>query len=117
MPPGRSRNSANLKTSIIGLACGFLGCVPIFADSLPIISTPPQSLTVSVGSNAVLSVTGSGASSYQWRFNGSDITGATNASLTVTNAEVTNSGCYIVVVKNALGWVPSLPAYLSVVDT
>lgn len=87
----------------------------LFADTLPIISAAPQSITVAPGSNAVLSVTASGASSYQWRFNGADISGAIGASLTVTNAQLSNSG-YYVIAKNSLGWVPALPAYLSVVD-
>src|SRR5204862_3986362 len=32
-------------------------------------------------------------------------------------AQLTNSGYYVAIAKNSLGWVPSLPAYLSVVDT
>src|SRR3954469_4668583 len=106
----------NSMKAIAGLIC-FCAYVAASADTLPIISTPPQSLAVAVGSNVVLSVTASGATSYQWRFNGTDLSGATGASLTVSNSQVTNSGYYVVIAKNALGWVPSLPAYLSVVDT
>src|SRR5258708_31789582 len=81
------------------------------------ITTNPQSVSVAPGSNVVLSVTASGATSYQWRFNGADISGATNAALTVTHAQFNNTGYYVVLAKNSIGWVPSQLAYLSVVDT
>ncbi len=45
-----------------------------------------------------------------------DISGATNSSLQVTNAQSTNIGYYMAVAKNASGWVPSGMAWLSVVS-
>jgi hypothetical protein len=89
----------------------------VWADGLPVISSNPQTQTVTPASTAVLSVTAAGATSYQWRFNGADIPGATSASLTLTNVQLTNTGYYLVVAKNSSGWVPSQLAYLSVVDT
>jgi hypothetical protein len=40
---------------------------------------------------------------YRWQLNGSDIPGATNASLTLTNVQLTDSGAYQVVASNSLG--------------
>jgi hypothetical protein len=86
------------------------------ADPLPTITGQPQSLTVRTTSNAVFSVIASGATSYQWRFNGTDLAGATAATLVVTNAQTANVGYYMAVAKNDTGWVPSQMAYLSVVN-
>ncbi|MGH7993470.1 MAG: hypothetical protein ACREDQ_08135, partial [Limisphaerales bacterium] len=77
------------------------------ADSLPVISTQPYNLSGS-GSFSVVSTNATG---YQWRWNGTDIAGATNATLSRSNTDPT--GYYMVVVKNATSWVPSQLAYLS----
>ena len=39
----------------------------------PTFTTPPVSQSVNAGANAVLSVTASGATSYQWQLNGANI--------------------------------------------
>ena len=98
---------------IIGL-CLFSQVV--FADGLPVITVPPASQAVSPGDTATLTVTATGASSFQWRFNGADISGATTSTLQIPNAQTTNVGYYMAVAKNATGWVPSQMAWLSVVS-
>jgi hypothetical protein len=95
----------------------FQTAISAFGDNLPAITDPPHNVTVAPGNNAFLSVSATGATSYQWRFNGADIVGGTIAGLTVTNAQFTNAGYYYALAKNAVGWVPSAMAYLSVVDT
>lgn len=77
------------------------------ADSLPVISTQPQNLSGS----GTFSVVSSNATGFQWRGNGTDIPGATNSTLPRSSSDPT--GYYMVVVKNAIGWVPSRLAYLS----
>ena len=52
--------------------------------------------------------------SFQWQFNGVNINGATNSSLTVGNACWTNSGFYRAVIRNALGSITSPQMSLSV---
>ena len=89
----------------------------LLAASLPVITTQPQNQVVSPGVTATLSVAASDATSFQWRFNGADISGATNSTLQVPNAQTNNSGYYMVVAKNATGWVPSQMGYLSVVSS
>jgi hypothetical protein len=87
----------------------------------PYITTQPQSQTVGEGSPATLSVTAGGTAPlrYQWRFNGTNLSGATNAALTFVSAQVANSGNYSVVITNVAGSVTSLAAILtvSVADT
>lgn len=56
------------------------------------------------------------AVTYQWRFNGSNIPGATGSSLTLSNVTMAQAGPYSVVVSNALGGTISSAAQLVVVD-
>jgi hypothetical protein len=84
--------------------------------TIPVITHPPQSLAVSVGANATFTVTATGALplSYQWRFNSENLSGATNASYTRTNASLAVAGNYTVVVTNSSGSVTSSVAVLTV---
>src|SRR5438552_1900187 len=84
------------------------------AGILPVITTQPQSQAAIQGGNATLSVIATGATSFQWRYNGVDILGATNSSLQITNAQTTTNGYYMAVAKNDTGWTPSQLAWLSV---
>ena len=80
------------------------------------ITTQPQNATLGVGANAQFTVTASGIAplSYQWRFNGANLAGATNTSLTITNIQPANGGNYTVVASNFLGSATSSVAVLSV---
>jgi len=78
------------------------------------IAYPPVDQTVFVGWTATLAVTAWGAPplSYQWSFNGTNISGATNTSLTLTNVQFSQAGNYAVCVTNAYGSVLSSNAML-----
>jgi hypothetical protein len=80
------------------------------------IQTEPEDRTVIAGQSATFTVVATGTSplSYHWRLNKENIPGATNASYTVTHAQVSNAGQYSVVVTNAYGSDTSSPAYLTV---
>jgi pectate lyase len=83
----------------------------------PSISRDPQDESVFVGQDASFSVLAAGTLplSYQWDDNtNSPIGNATNSTLTVTNAQVSDSGGYSVIVSNAYGSVTSAVAQLSV---
>ena len=82
----------------------------------PLITTQPQSQTVTVGANVEFSVTASGkpAPSYQWYFNGTTVNGATGASLSLTNVQTANAGNYTVTASNTSGTVTSSAATLTV---
>src|SRR4029077_4799526 len=80
------------------------------------ILTQPQSVSVFPSNTITFSVTAVSNSSirYQWRFNGADISGATNASLSITNVQPNQDGQYAVVVTDSVGPVVSSTARLMV---
>jgi len=80
------------------------------------ISTQPANQTVCAGAPASFSVTASGAGpfSYQWRKNGSNISGATASAFNITSATAGDAGSYDVVVTGACGSVTSNAATLTV---
>ncbi|HWA27416.1 MAG TPA: pectinesterase family protein [Lacunisphaera sp.] len=83
------------------------------------IVTPPTNQTVAVGSGVTFSVgaTGYPAPTYQWRFNGADLPGATGASYSIASTITTSAGSYDVVVSNPAGSVTSTAATLTVTTT
>lgn len=82
----------------------------------PSITTQPVSQTVNAGANVTFTVTASGTAplTYQWRFNGANISGATAASLMKSNVQSGDAGNYSVVVSNAAGSATSANAALTV---
>jgi hypothetical protein len=97
------------------------GTVSIYQNEVPFggppsIASQPTNQTVAVGGTANFSVTASGSLplSYQWAFNGTNIVGATNTSLTLTNVQLSQAGNYTVLVTNLFGSILSSNAVLMV---
>jgi len=84
----------------------------------PGIQTQPQSQTVAAGQTASFSVVAGGTAplAYQWNFNSAPVSGATNASLTLTNVQTTQAGSYTVVVTNNAGSITSAVAAMTVTN-
>jgi hypothetical protein len=82
----------------------------------PVITGQPQNTAVTVGGSVQFSVTATGttAPTYQWYFNATPFQGATTATLSFSNARVSDAGEYHVVVTNAAGSVTSAKATLTV---
>jgi endonuclease/exonuclease/phosphatase family metal-dependent hydrolase len=82
----------------------------------PSITAQPQSQTVSPGSNVTFTVVASGTTpfSYQWLFNGTNISGANAYVFTINNVQPTNAGNYSVLVTNIAGSITSSNAVLTV---
>lgn len=82
----------------------------------PNITAQPLSQAVNPGATVTFSVaaTGSQPMTYQWRFNGVNITSATNSSYTRTNVQTAQAGNYSVVVANGAGSATSANAALTV---
>ncbi len=85
----------------------------------PTIVTQPASQTVAAGVNVSFNVAASGTPpfSYQWRFNGANVSGATGATYSLTSVQPAQAGNYSVVVGNSAGAATSSVAVLSVTIT
>jgi hypothetical protein len=101
-PDGRSTNNAT-------------GILTILAP--PIVTADPTNTTVGQNFDATFGVTivGTAPLSYQWRFNSTEIPGATDSTFTRNNSQCANAGNYDVVVTNYLGAITSAVATLTVV--
>jgi glucose/arabinose dehydrogenase len=100
--------------------------VTFTGNQAPGITDQPDSATVTAGLNATFSVAASGTAplSYQWQMlngstwgnlsNGSGVSGATTATLTLAAVDMADAGQYRVVVTNAFGSATSNPATLTV---
>ncbi len=84
----------------------------------PLIVKNLSDASVSLGGNFRFQVeaTGTEPLSYQWKFNGNPISGATNNQLTLTNIASNDRGLYEVQVENEISSTNSIAALLSVVD-
>ena len=94
-----------------------LDSVVIGSGSLaPQITLDPQSQNVAAGDPASLSIAAVGipACSFQWRLNGTNISGATASSLNWDRVQLTNAGTYSVFVSNSVGTATSADAVLNV---
>jgi endonuclease/exonuclease/phosphatase family metal-dependent hydrolase len=82
----------------------------------PSISMQPQSQIVTEGNPFAFSVTADGDSplSYQWKFNGANLAGATDSTIAFAAATTNQSGSYFVVITNGGGAVTSDVAVLTV---
>ena len=85
----------------------------------PTITTQPSASAVSAGSAVSFTVVASGTSplTYDWKKDGTSISGATNATYTIASAATSDAGSYTVVVSNSAGSVTSTAASLTVTAT
>src|SRR5262249_50320383 len=115
--PNRDSNMKKISLQITR-AVFFAAMFNAFGQSIEI-TQQPASQMIYVGTNTTFSVvvTASPAPSFQWRFNGNDLPGKTNPSLTVVSAQFTNAGPYSVLVRNDGGSVTSQTGWLSVLPT
>jgi len=82
----------------------------------PQIATQPTAKFVVVGGSATFTVaaTGSSGLTYQWKFNGSDISGATSSSYTISSVQASDAGSYTVTITDADGSATSTAANLTI---
>ena len=71
----------------------------------PQVTIQPSSVTTNAGATVVFTANATGATplTYRWQFQGTNISGATTNTLTLTNVTPGNSGTYTVVVTNSVG--------------
>jgi hypothetical protein len=82
----------------------------------PTITNQPQSLTVTAGLPASFTISSSGTTplTYQWRKNGSNISGATGTEYAIPSTVSGDAGTYDCVVTNSVASVTSSAAVLTV---
>jgi len=102
---------SNLVSSVTSKAA------TLTVDTPPVITTQPASQTVVAGTDVTFTVvaTGNPSPTYQWSLNGTALSGATKASLTINNTKAANGGTYTVAVTNTAGSATSNPAILTVI--
>lgn len=96
----------------------------VVEDADPAIMTQPVGQTLTTGNSVNLSVTAIGGSalSYQWSrhgtnlVDGGNISGANSPTLTIANAQVSDSGPYFVTVTDTAGSVDSMTVQVNVLD-
>ena len=83
----------------------------------PIITEQPADQYAPAGSNVMFSALGESLDGvqYQWQFDGTNITGATSATLTLTNVQASNEGSYQVVVSAEQAFIKSYVATFTLI--
>jgi alpha-tubulin suppressor-like RCC1 family protein len=109
-PGGTNVNQAVAITAGSGYSAAILN------NGSPFISQQPQSRTIFAGSSVFFKLVALGASpfGFQWQCSGTNIDGATNSTLTLTNVPLTGAGNYQCLVTNPTGSLTSRPATLVV---
>ncbi len=87
------------------------------------VETPPRFVVNPRGQNGIAgkkvlfnaAAAGTGPITYQWQFEGSNIAGATKATLLLTNLDTNDAGIYASVAKNPVGVTTSKVAMLNVI--
>ena len=82
----------------------------------PAIVIQPTSQTATAGTNVSFTASASGTPTpaYQWKLNGAAISGATSATLSLSNVQASNAGNYTLVATNSAGSATSNAAILTV---
>ena len=82
------------------------GSISVAVAGVPTVTISPAVATNYVGSTTIFTATATGGSppyTFQWQFNGTNISGATSSNLTLVNLQLASSGLYTVVVPGTSG--------------
>ncbi len=118
-------NNSGTYTVIITNSAGSVlssNAVLTVSNAPPLITVQPTNQTAEVGAVVVLAVSATGTAplSYQWQVDGTNLmdggqfSGAISNVLTISNAQLTNSGTYTVIITNIAGSMTSSNAVLTV---
>ena len=118
-PATTSTDNGSLFAVVVSNSAGKVASnsATLTVNSAPSITAQPASQTVTAGQSATFSITATSTAllSYQWRKNGTAISGATSASYTSPATTTTDNGAqFTVVVSNTYGSVTSATATLTV---
>jgi hypothetical protein len=112
--PAQAGNYQAIITNSAGAITSSIASLTVLVP--PSISSQPTNETVPVAGTASFSVSATGTAplTYQWQMAGTNVPGATNSSLLVTNVQTSEAGPYRIIATNAAGAVTSAPAMLRV---
>jgi hypothetical protein len=113
-------NQAGNYSVVVSNSYGAVTSAPAALTVVPFfIIAQPQSQTVYSGTNVVFSggAQGQGPFGWQWLFNGANLPGATDSSLTLTNVQTSQAGGYTLQISNAFGTLLTSNAQLVVLAT
>ncbi|HZM06356.1 MAG TPA: hypothetical protein VFC44_25425 [Candidatus Saccharimonadales bacterium] len=90
--------------------------IALFGDGSPFFTVQPAGQTLTNGGSIWLHARAVGAQpmSYQWQLDGINLPGATNADLTITNAQGKDTGQYRALVSNSVGAASSLSVSVTI---
>ncbi|HWN97424.1 MAG TPA: immunoglobulin domain-containing protein [Methylomirabilota bacterium] len=112
-------DSGNFQV-VVTNAAGALGAASSVAALVVLspltLAMHPSGTNVALGGTATFCVTAGGTPPvlYQWRHNGANVAGATNACLTIPNVQLADGGAYHVVIENVTGTLTSADALLTI---
>ena len=104
---------------MLAVSAGLEHSLALRGNGMQFIAFQPKGQTNYSGTTVSFSVMPGGSSlplSFQWRWNGNNILGATNRSLALANVQTTSAGNYSVVVSSSAGSVTSSNAALAVIN-
>lgn len=112
-------NPLGLGTFLVELSNGGNDLQIRFVQALSVVAQPASQSAECATGSALFTVTagGFGPFAYQWRFNSSEILGATASSLPLNPTLSATAGAYDVVITNVYGAITSSVATLTLVDT
>ena len=114
----RGNNNGSTETNT-GVNSGSIWKVTYTNSDAPSISSHPSSVTRGIGQSVTFtaSASGTGSLSYQWKRNGTDISGANGPSYSLASVAVADSGAkFKVAVTNSFGTATSNEATLTVLN-
>jgi hypothetical protein len=92
-------------TGVVGIAAAYEHAAVLVNDGTPRVVARLLSQTVYSSTTAIFTsgIIGASPLSYQWQFNGTNLVGATNSFLLLTNVPLSASGTYACLAANNLG--------------
>ena len=118
LPLADNKSKVRFRIGQAGTSSWYFGIddFGLYSINTPVITSQPASQSIDAGTAVTFTVVASGnPQTYQWKFNGANIGGATGPSYTIANVQPSNAGQYKVTVSNSDGPTPSSVAQLTVV--
>ncbi len=107
-----------LQSNYVAIGSGtFHGLAIRSGRLLPLMAKQPSDRIDLAGTNITFTAQGVGLAGvlYQWQLNGTNISGATNSTLTLTNVQAANEGSYRVIISTGAGSVTTSNANFTLV--